>query len=427
MTLSGMATVYHDIGESSEALRIYQQALLIHREVGDRVGEIATLINMATVHHDMGELSKALHLYQQVLPVCRESGDRPGEAQALNNMATLYRALDQPGEALDLYQQALPIHREISNPQGEAGTLVNMGAVYYIFNQLDDALHLYQQALSIYRKIGDRHGEATALSNMATLYHDLGQPQEELRCNQQALSIRREIDDRAGQVASLINMAYLLRDRKRYQEALRTFTEATELAHQIAQPANECAALVGSAMVLYQDLNRKQEGVAAMMQAIAILDRWELPQDASRHTLLDLRRALKQMKTGNPLGQASHEKHETKAIHLVRDKDKRVREKAVMEQGDLNLIRTTIGNTIAVFTNSPEHRDVWRSDLVDARNQLRQVSDKNLAAFLDSVIDLLDADGDPEGLGSHLTGPYQEAWQALIATLAMRRDTPKRS
>jgi hypothetical protein len=104
--------------------------------------------------------------------------------------------------------------------------------------------------------------------------------------------------------------------------------------------------------------------------------------------------------------------------------------KEEFEESNLKLMRTMISNTIAVFTNSPEHRNIWRKDLVEARNkqwpmeQFLPVADRGMIAFIDAVIGLLDANGNPLGLGDHLTGEYKKAWQALIVTLAMRRDTP---
>jgi hypothetical protein len=102
--------------------------------------------------------------------------------------------------------------------------------------------------------------------------------------------------------------------------------------------------------------------------------------------------------------------------------------KEEFEESNLKLLRTIISNTLAVFTNSPDEKDGWRNDLVEARNQQWQVerllpaADRGMTAFFDAVIGLLDANGNPSGLGDHLTGEYKEAWQALIIRLAMMRD-----
>ena len=73
-----------------------------------------------------GSPQRALELYEQALPLMREVGDRAGEAATLNNMAAVYRATGQPQRALELYEQALPLRREVGDRAGEATTLNNM-------------------------------------------------------------------------------------------------------------------------------------------------------------------------------------------------------------------------------------------------------------------------------------------------------------
>ncbi len=118
-SLHTLALVYRAIGQPKEALRLYEQALPISREVGDRAGEGAILNNLAGVYRAIGQPKEALHLYEQALPISREVGDRAGEGTTLNNLALVYRAIGQPKEALRLYEQALPISREVGDRAGE--------------------------------------------------------------------------------------------------------------------------------------------------------------------------------------------------------------------------------------------------------------------------------------------------------------------
>jgi len=57
-----------ELGNHSELLELYEQALLIIQEVGDRAGEVTTLNNIADVYYDLGKLQRALELYEHVLP-----------------------------------------------------------------------------------------------------------------------------------------------------------------------------------------------------------------------------------------------------------------------------------------------------------------------------------------------------------------------
>jgi hypothetical protein len=52
--------VHHNRGDLAAALDYYEQALLIHREVGNRAGEAVTRYNIAMVHRDAGRLVEAV-------------------------------------------------------------------------------------------------------------------------------------------------------------------------------------------------------------------------------------------------------------------------------------------------------------------------------------------------------------------------------
>src|SRR5664279_1774827 len=97
------------LGDLDGALADYQQALTIHREVGDRAGEATTLNNIGHVHNVRGDQDTALTYYQQALPIQREVGDRRGEATTLNNIGLVHSSRGDHGTALTYYQQAPPL------------------------------------------------------------------------------------------------------------------------------------------------------------------------------------------------------------------------------------------------------------------------------------------------------------------------------
>ncbi|MGD9098858.1 MAG: tetratricopeptide repeat protein, partial [Anaerolineae bacterium] len=117
------------LGDTAQALHLSERALEIAQGRHRRL-ELEAMNNMALVYRATGQPQRALALYQEALPIMREVGDRAGEATTLNNMALVYRATGQPQRALALYQEALPIMREVGDRAGEATTLNNMAGVY---------------------------------------------------------------------------------------------------------------------------------------------------------------------------------------------------------------------------------------------------------------------------------------------------------
>ena len=84
---------------------------------------------------------------------------------------------------------------------------------------------------------------------------------------------------------------------------------------------------------------------------------------------------------------------------------------------DPRLFETIASNTRTVLGPDASRRGVWRSNLAEVRNQVIAKGDRNMAALLDAVIGLLDASGNPAGLGEGLKGIYAQTWQEIVGKL----------
>jgi hypothetical protein len=51
------------------------------------------------------------------------------------------------------------------------------------------------------------------------------------------------------------------------------------------------------------------------------------------------------------------------------------------------------------------------------KDQAIQANNEQLVALLEAVVGLLDAGGNPGGLGAGLAGYYAQVWQALLGSL----------
>ena len=64
-------------------------------------------------------MEEAIRYYQQALEIAREVGDRRGEAIDLFNLGDEYVKLDKVAEGLECLRQALAIFEEIKSPYAE--------------------------------------------------------------------------------------------------------------------------------------------------------------------------------------------------------------------------------------------------------------------------------------------------------------------
>ncbi|HCI82975.1 MAG TPA: hypothetical protein DHW02_25165, partial [Ktedonobacter sp.] len=91
--------VLQRLGNRQRGLEFTERAYEIGQE-SDQQLMLAALNNMATVYQRMGQTSRALELFEQGLLLLREEGDHAGEAAMLNNMAAVYQRMGQTSRAL---------------------------------------------------------------------------------------------------------------------------------------------------------------------------------------------------------------------------------------------------------------------------------------------------------------------------------------
>src|SRR5438874_105053 len=126
-----------DQHQYAEAIDHYQAAFEIDK-VYRRKHAASDLNNIGGAYDSLSRYEKALKYYQEALVIHREIKDRAGEATTLNNMGGLYDSLSRSEEALKYYQEALAIEREFKDRDGEATTLNNIGGSYQDLSRYEE-------------------------------------------------------------------------------------------------------------------------------------------------------------------------------------------------------------------------------------------------------------------------------------------------
>lgn len=107
ITLNNIAGCYSNLGDKPKALDYYNQAVAMHRKVGNRRLLANTLRNIGTFHRDAGETAKAVEYFAEALEMSRTIGDRHGEAASLGHFAKLERDRGNLLEAHKLIGEAI--------------------------------------------------------------------------------------------------------------------------------------------------------------------------------------------------------------------------------------------------------------------------------------------------------------------------------
>jgi Tetratricopeptide repeat len=94
----------------------YNEALAIHRELGDRSGIASALGHLGQVTRERGDYKAAAVLHREGLAILRELGDRRGIAFSLEGLAAVDAAMGHPFRAAHLLGAAERLREEAGSP-----------------------------------------------------------------------------------------------------------------------------------------------------------------------------------------------------------------------------------------------------------------------------------------------------------------------
>src|SRR5206468_3828960 len=100
-------------------------------------------------------LQEALRLFEQALPITREVGDSVVEVIILHGMAHVFEKTDRYAEAVKAYQQAIILARQTSQPATEAAELVSLAFLLYSrLSLIEEAIEYIEQAIAVFSNTG---------------------------------------------------------------------------------------------------------------------------------------------------------------------------------------------------------------------------------------------------------------------------------
>jgi tetratricopeptide (TPR) repeat protein len=129
MTTAILAGAEWEQGRFEEARALYEQALALHREIGDRRNEGVALGNLAGILLHQGRLEEAGQCCEQALAVHRAVGNRRSIGNALNNLSGVRQAQGRLAEARRLLDESLEVLGETGDCFYQAHALLALAVL----------------------------------------------------------------------------------------------------------------------------------------------------------------------------------------------------------------------------------------------------------------------------------------------------------
>ncbi|MEO6088571.1 MAG: BTAD domain-containing putative transcriptional regulator, partial [Umezawaea sp.] len=253
-----LGTLHWKLGEFATSAAHYEQALELHRTLGNAAAETGALNNLGLVHMESGDLTAA----RRVLKLCLDllngpNGVKSGRSTVLISLGML---AIETGDLADAYAH-LTESVKISSTTGLKGSEATcrnfLGVVLRLRGEPLAALEQLETALAVSLEVGAREATARVLESTAVTRVDLGEPLAALALAGRALDELRESGDQQTTTNVLVVMADANRLLGRLRTADEQFQQALTKANRIGFQPAAARALIGLATT------RRQLGAAA--------------------------------------------------------------------------------------------------------------------------------------------------------------------
>jgi predicted ATPase len=264
-----------------EARAHFEEALVLNRQVGSRLGEGVVLGNLGGLDCELGRLEEARVHFEAALAIHREVNDRLYEGVALANLGTLHRIQGRMEEARAHFEAALAIRREIGHRRGEGIVIGNLAALDYEQGRFEEAGAHYEAALRILRDVGDRRWEGIVLGNLGNLYREQGQIEEARIHYEAALAINRQVGNRRNEGIVLGDLGALHHEQGQWEEAFDHYQAALTIYRDVGDRLSEGVVLrrLGDLHRVHGRMDEAQEVLAQGEALLRAVENWtELPK-----------------------------------------------------------------------------------------------------------------------------------------------------
>jgi tetratricopeptide (TPR) repeat protein len=210
--LNNIGMIYRQMGDYDNALKYYDEALSIAKQIGDLKGTATRLSNIGRIYFDKGDLDKALEYFNEAVEIDQKLGefvDLDGKATRLNNIGMVYQVKEDYDNALKYLKEVLKIDEKAGNLKGKANTLGNIGLNYKLKLDYVNAYNYYNEAFKIDEQLGNLRGKATTLNNIARIFEETGYSDKALSNYIESIELAEQIGDINQKAISLNNLGIL--------------------------------------------------------------------------------------------------------------------------------------------------------------------------------------------------------------------------
>jgi CHAT domain-containing protein len=232
-TLNVIGLLELDLGNFEQAAERFDEATAIAQELGDLKLQGATLNNLSIVSDERGDYRTSLRQYHQVLEIYSGADFPRGVGDTLGNIGGVHLLLGHYSKAVDYYQKALQISEQLESVPAMSQDHGNLGLSYTGLGRFDVALQHFDQALMLAEQAGMRQEQGIWLRGKANVQIKAGRYDLGLESHRTALAMYTEVEAQPLLLEALHDMGQLYLALGDATSAEQHFQRAIELAREI--------------------------------------------------------------------------------------------------------------------------------------------------------------------------------------------------
>jgi tetratricopeptide (TPR) repeat protein len=155
--------------DHAEALRMLEDSLAIHRELGEPENIAATLSTLSTTRLEMGDAVRARQDETEAIGLFRQLGQQLNEGIALRNLGQIALYEGNVAQAREHLNAGLALARQVGSPEEEGECELLLGEVALEEDAVGAAVENFSRSLEVCREGADKRGEANALGRLGAI------------------------------------------------------------------------------------------------------------------------------------------------------------------------------------------------------------------------------------------------------------------
>ncbi|WP_255947730.1 ATP-binding protein [Streptomyces odontomachi] len=263
---------------SAELIDMAGTSLEASRRLGDRAGEARMLTRMGRALSNQRRFAESLTCQRQALALHRELHDRLGEAMSLGAIGLDHFRAKEHDTAASWLEAACEVFQEVGEPRLGASTMVDLAHCKLDAGHGAEAAVIAERALEAHLAVGDRQGEGRALRVLGNIHRSNGDLRAALRAAQRSVECAVHLKHPRSEATRLLSLAAVQEDLDLFDDALACYARAAKIFRGVDDHFYEAMAWYYSAAV-YHRVGRDAEAESLLRQAAAVFyshsDRWQ--------------------------------------------------------------------------------------------------------------------------------------------------------